>query len=198
MLRISRLWFVVLLLATTAVAQVRTGGFGGFRSTAFARSFHRPYAGYYGFPAWYSDYYEPYNYEFVPEPPPIPAPAIQVKTEPVPDPELLELRDGQWVKVTSFSQPSNGALTTGAVTATTPTPLPPAVLVFRDGHTEEISSYSIIGKAIYTKADYWSTCKWTRSIAVADLNIPATLKRNQERGLNFELPSSPDEVMIRP
>src|SRR6266566_2156961 len=32
----------------------------------------------------------------------------------------------------------------------------PAVLIYRDGHSEEISSYSIIGRVIYAKSDYWT------------------------------------------
>jgi hypothetical protein len=30
------------------------------------------------------------------------------------------------------------------------------------------------------------------------LDVPATLKLNQERGAKFSLPSGPNEVMIRP
>ena len=51
---------------------------------------------------------------------------------------------------------------------------------------------------IYTKGDYWSSGNWTRKIQIADLDLPATLKQNQDRGVKFELPSGPDEVMIRP
>ena len=74
----------------------------------------------------------------------------------------------------------------------------PAVLIYRDGHSEEISSYSIIGRVIYAKADYWSNGAWSRNIQIGDLDIPATLRENEQRGVKFELPSGPDEVMIRP
>jgi hypothetical protein len=33
-------------------------------------------------------------------------------------------------------------------------PLPAAVLVFRDGHREEVAKYTIVGGIIYLKADY--------------------------------------------
>jgi hypothetical protein len=123
----------------------------------------------------------------------VPAP---IKAEPVPDPVLLELRGNQWVKVDSFTSvpaaaPVNVSTQQVAVQA-------PAVLVYRDGHSEELSSYSIIGTLIYTKGDYWSSGNWTRKIQIADLDLPATLKQNQDRGVKFELPSGPDEVMIRP
>ncbi len=72
------------------------------------------------------------------------------------------------------------------------------MLVYRDGHTEELRSYSIIGTTMYTKADYWSTGAWTRKIQIADLDLPTTIEKNHERGLAFQLPSGPDEVILRP
>jgi len=51
---------------------------------------------------------------------------------------------------------------------------------------------------IHTKSNYWTTGTWTRTIPVTDLDIPATLQQNEKRGVNFELPSGPDEVMLRP
>ena len=79
-----------------------------------------------------------------------------------------------------------------------PRELPPAVLVFRDGRTEEVSSYTIMSGTIYSRADYWTSGSWTRKIQIADLDVPATLKLNQGRGLNFVLPASPNEVVMRP
>jgi hypothetical protein len=76
--------------------------------------------------------------------------------------------------------------------------LPPAVLVFRDGHQEEVSNYTIINGTLYTKADFWSTGSWSKQIQLANLDMPATLKLNQERGLRFNLPTSPNEVVVRP
>ena len=79
-----------------------------------------------------------------------------------------------------------------------PRELPPAVLVFRDGRQEEVSEYTIMSGTIYSKADYWTTGSWTRAIQIADLDLPATLKLNQQRGLNFVLPASSNEVIVRP
>ena len=76
--------------------------------------------------------------------------------------------------------------------------LPPTVLVYRDGHKEEVSDYTITSGTIYSKADYWSSGSWTKKIQIADLDVPATLKLNQERGLKFVLPASPNEVIMRP
>jgi hypothetical protein len=201
-----RIAITILLLSVSGIAQTRGPGWSagpighmGLRSIASAHGHHRFFPGYayYGLPYFYSDY-EPYE-QYVPEPPPRPEPTPVVKIEPAPDPVLLELRSGQWVRVSQFSEVSGNVLSTAASSAHTSTkPLLPAMLVFRDGHTEEVSSYSIIGGAIYTKADYWSTGKWTRTIQLADLNIPATIEQNRGRGVDFALPSSPDEIMIRP
>ena len=173
---------------------------------------------FFGAPYFYSDYYDSYGFDY-PAPPPTtrpapvpqvaPAPPIQVKNEPLADSALLEHRGNTWVRVTDFSE-SSGLVSTpahrSAVSKEAPPvqspavskEMPPAVLVYRDGHTEDVSSYSIIGPIIYTDADYWTDGKWTRKIQIADLNISATLKQNQQRGVKFDLPSGPNEVVIRP
>src|SRR5262249_39122774 len=93
----------------------------------------------------------------------------------------------------------SGHLTGSQPAATAPpAPIPPAILVFRDGHTEQIQKYVIIGSALFTSSDYWSTGSWTRKISIGDLNIAETLKVNQQRGTKFILPSGPTEVIMRP
>jgi len=79
-----------------------------------------------------------------------------------------------------------------------PRELPPAVLVFRDGRREEVSDYTIMNGTMYSKADYWTSGSWTKKIQIADLDVPATMKINQERGVKFVLPASPNEVVMRP
>ena len=76
--------------------------------------------------------------------------------------------------------------------------LPAAVLVLRDGHQEEASNYAIYGGAIYINSNYWTSGAWTRKIQLADLDLPGTLKLNQERGVKFILPAGPNEVITRP
>jgi hypothetical protein len=184
-----------------------THGAGGHPSVGFGlgvgdgmhrRPFRRtPY--FYGAPYFYSDYDNSYEPEYQPPPPtPQPAPVVQIKTEPLPDAVLLELRGNQWVKVTNFGEASAQALSAATVQTPPQKEMPPAVLIYHDGHSEEVSSYSIIGKVMYTKSDYWSSGEWTRTIQIADLDVPATLQQNQQRGVKFDLPSGPDEVVIRP
>jgi hypothetical protein len=129
------------------------------------------------------------------------------------EPLLLENRDGQWVRVPTGSQmqaipdstkPGSAqpsSLQPGANSpsgATSPIPeLPPAQIVFRDGHREDVEKYMIQGDVLYTTSDYWTTGSWTRKIPLAELDIPASLKLNKERGTKFNLPSGPNEVVIR-
>ncbi len=99
------------------------------------------------------------------------------------------------------ASPSSGAGRVAAPkreTVQAPRELPPAVLVFHDGRKEEVTEYTIMNGTIYSKADYWSTGSWTRKIQIADLDVPATLKFNQEHGVKFALPASPNEIVIRP
>ncbi|HEX3377582.1 MAG TPA: hypothetical protein VHS29_12020, partial [Candidatus Acidoferrales bacterium] len=87
-----------------------------------------------------------------PAPPPVPG-----------DPLILENRDGRWVRIPTGGELMNAAVPPSAASDPTPTPkahgtaaktteteppslpptpaLPPAVLVFRDGHTEEVQKY---------------------------------------------------------
>lgn len=135
---------------------------------------------------------------------------------PAPPPEslMLELRGNHWVRVTGSGQTmmesqagKEGSTEAGDVRTITPQEqaavqpareLPPAVLVFRDGHREEITRYTIVGDTVYTSADYWNGGSWTRKVPIAELNVPATLELNNERGTHFSFPSSPHVVVIRP
>jgi len=130
-----------------------------------------------------------------------------------PESLLLELQGDQWVRVKSPGQSPVGAqaaqpeslpaltprsATPGGIAAEPFRELPPAVLVYRDGHQEAIKDYTIIGLTLYTSADYWTSGSWTRKVEIAELNIPATLKINQEHGVKFSLPSDPGEIVVRP
>jgi hypothetical protein len=61
---------------------------------------------------------------------------------------------------------------------------PRTVLVFEDGHQQEISNYAIIGGTLYDLSDGRS-----RKIALAQLDLQATVKQNDGRGIDFELPA---------
>ena len=65
----------------------------------------------------------------------------------------------------------------------TPEPVPATVLVFRDRHQQEVSNYAIVGQTL------WSlSAEKTEKIALSDLDIAATEKANDARGVTFSVP----------
>jgi hypothetical protein len=211
--------------APARIGSFRAGA-AGFEHARPRRVFRDPallpypyfYSGY-GYSGYGDDEYEP----LPPEAPPVqvvlvqkPAPSSAAVATPI-EPLVLEYHDGRWVRVTTDGQPSDRAQpaqpaagpASSARAGTAPSPssareatqplpeLPPAVLVFRDGHREGLTKYTIKGDVIYASADYWSTGSWTREIPVAALDIPTTLKLNAESGAKFALPSGPNEIVMR-
>ena len=173
------------------------------------------------FPPYFYPWYD-YDYGSVPPEAPQEGPLVQmVAPQPAPPapapapaaPLLLENHDGQWVRVPTgaeiplavppakqetASAPANAHSGYVELPAAAPAaPLPPAVIVYRDGHTEEVAKYMIQGVDLYTTSDYYNTGTWTRKIPLSQLDIPASLRLNKERGTKFNLPSGPNEVVIR-
>ena len=73
--------------------------------------------------------------------------------------------------------------------------LPPAVLVYRDGHREEIPDYAIADGVIYVRGNNWQNGYWTKRIPLSAVDAPATVQANQQRGVKFMLPSAPNVVI---
>lgn len=145
-----------------------------------------------------------------PAPPPPPVPV---------EPLLMEKRNGEWVRVatgkqmaTSLPAPADSAKS--ALTATphpaiagrskpaVPAPLPAAalpsaVIVFRDGHQEQIAKYVIQGDILYTNSVSANGASRERQIPLSQLDLPASLKASADRGAKFNLPSAPNEVIVR-
>jgi hypothetical protein len=80
-------------------------------------------------------------------------------------------------------------------TASQAVELPPAVLVYRDGHREEIPDYAIADGVIYVRGNDWQNGYWTKRIPLSALDPTATLQANQQRGVKFLLPSAPNVVI---
>ncbi|HEY6128825.1 MAG TPA: hypothetical protein VIW23_11635 [Candidatus Acidoferrum sp.] len=214
------------MFASPAYPQRPSGGFGtsGRGGAAFSRHgaavghrfgrMHHSGRGFpgYGFaPNYYPYYYSDYDYdgqEGIGEAPP-PAPVLTQPAAPAPpanaakpaDSVVMELRGDRWVRLTSSGpmEIQAPALKSPAFERSqAPSELPPAVLVFRDGHQEEAAKYTIVGRTIFVKADYWSSGSWTREVPISDLDLAATRKVNEERGTKFSLPSRSGEVIFRP
>lgn len=63
-------------------------------------------------------------------------------------------------------------------------PVESTLLVFRDGHQQEVSNYAIMGQTVYVFDEH------RQKIAVGDLDVPATVKANDDRGVEFRLPNA--------
>lgn len=61
---------------------------------------------------------------------------------------------------------------------------PSTVLVFKDGHQLEIANYAIVGNTLYDLSE-----GHRRKIALAELDLTATAKQNDDRGIDFQVPS---------
>ena len=62
--------------------------------------------------------------------------------------------------------------------------LPATVLVFRDQHKQEVQNYAIVGQTL------WAFAPQHQKIPLADLDLQATAKANEDRGVSFHVPGS--------
>ena len=61
----------------------------------------------------------------------------------------------------------------------------PTVLVFRDQHRKEVQNYAIVGDTLWNFAP-----ARTEKIALAQLDLSATEKANEDRGVTFNVPTA--------
>jgi hypothetical protein len=159
------------------------GGFGhpgfGYRHGRFFRSW--PYAGYYGYAGygypWYygddsysadsSQNYPAYDYSSAYAE----NDRVQSQIDRLEN-EVDRLREEREARE---SQSSNSARSKAEVQ--------PTELVFRDKHTEEVQNYAIVGQTFWILNN-----EKARKIPIAQLDIPATRKVNEDRGVDFQLP----------
>lgn len=126
----------------------------------------------------------------------------QRKTKP--GPLLIEWRGDRYVRFGGDASPQSGTPAApdyaepaiANAPARPPTAeLPPAVVVYRDGHREEIAGYTIADGIIYLHGNDWQSGYWTKRIALSALDPLATMRANRQRGVQFMLPSAPNVVI---
>jgi hypothetical protein len=172
-----------------------------------------------GEPFWGDASYDPSPNVIVVQSPPAPvehsSPAIEEHKPAAP--LMIEWQGDRYVRLTSDSAANSRATQPDYIAGTksqsseqnsahaaapsaprTKVEPPPTTFVFRDGRQEESSDYSIISGVIYARGDYWSSGSWSKQIPLAQLDLPATVKANQDRGAPFRLPAAPNEVITRP
>jgi hypothetical protein len=63
---------------------------------------------------------------------------------------------------------------------------PATELIFKDGHQSEVQNYAIVGETLFDFSD-----GRYHKIPLADLDLPATQKANDDRGVDFRIPAKP-------
>lgn len=174
---------------------------------------------------FYSDYVSTTGYPVASQPPVIilqvpPAAAIvQERSSSTNKPLMIELQGDRYVQVSGEArtqmeteigtevktidplpntsrqpQQSSGS----AAHAVSAKEIPAAILVFRDGHREQVSGYTIADGILYAHSDYFTSGSWNRKIELSSLNLSETLKSNHSQGIRFQLPTAPNEVIVGP
>jgi len=62
---------------------------------------------------------------------------------------------------------------------------PQTLLVFKDGHEDQVQNYAVVGNMLYDL-----TPGRHRKIALADLDLKATARQNDDMGISFQVPAS--------
>jgi hypothetical protein len=147
----------------------------GFRS-----GFSPFYFGYYGYPAYYAGYsyssldaYPAYDY-YAPYPPQSGNDLAQQQQQR--DIDRLE-DDVSHLREEQESREDARRKATVEVKST------PTLLVFRDKHIQEVQNYAVVGGTLWLFSEQRAT-----KLPLSWLDIDATTKANDERGVDFRLP----------
>ena len=167
------------------------GGFRHFRTGVVA------------YPFFYADY--GVESEALPPASPIAVEKKVFQPEPKPEPVLIEWRGDRFVRYGGAQTGAQSPDYAQRLSATRERPGsearqedPPAVLIYRDGHREQVSDYVITGGVLYARNGYSQDGSWMRNIHLSALDLSATLKANHDGGVTFVLPAGPNEVVTRP
>lgn len=152
------------------------GRSGGTRFSIRTRPGYRygyPYYGYYGYydPYWWWDSGSSTDQDEADQR----QMADQMNQENLDEQQALQDQD-------AYAQPRRGPRAQPAVEEARNEPQ--TVLVFRDQHQREIQNYAIVDGLIWN-----FTAARTEKIPLAVIDIPATIKANDDRGVDFRLPS---------
>ena len=61
----------------------------------------------------------------------------------------------------------------------------PVLIVYKDGHEQEIQNYAIVGDTLYDLGT-----SFAHKIKLADLDLKQTIQKNEKRGVDFSVPAS--------
>ena len=135
-----------------------------------------------GWPGWYGGYYDPYWYwdahsSYDEDREREIQLAQQMNAQSLEEQRMRRQQDQD-----PYAHSDPAPQTPGA--ATPEPPGPATVLVFRDQHKLEVQNYAIVGQTL------WSFSPQRSRIPLAELDLAATTKANDERGVDFRVPAS--------
>ena len=161
--------------------------FVGFRQPFFGPRFHcrtffptaSPFFfGYYGYPAYYGDY----SYSMLDSYPVYGSPAYSTQNDVAQqqreidrlEDEVARLREQREAREVAPPRPQ---------AESKPEPSTPTLLVFRDKHTQEVRNYAVVGGTLWIFNEQRAT-----KLPLSWLDIDATTKANEDRGVDFQVP----------
>jgi hypothetical protein len=155
-----------------------------FRGNGFTNNCNRYGCFGYGSPFGYTGFYDPYWWwdsgsSFDYDQQYQTGLANEMNQQSLDEQRMRQQQGDQDVYARSAPPPPRQAETTEAAPAT--------VLVFRDEHKQEVQNYAIVGQTLWNFAP-----QHTQKIPLSDLDIPATTKANDERGVDFRMPGGHD------
>jgi len=143
------------------------------------RTFSPFYFGYYGYPAYYPGYsyssldsYPAYDYYGAYQAQTSNDLAQQQQDIDRLEDEVARLREERESPAAATSKPPVEVKST------------PTLLVFRDKHTQEVQNYAVVGGTLWIFSEQRAT-----KLPLSWLDIDATTKANDERGVDFRLPN---------
>jgi hypothetical protein len=83
------------------------------------------------------------------------------------------------------ARPAHAPEKSDEAAAAPPETLEPTTLVFKDGHKLDVENYAIIGQTLFDM-----TPGHSRKVPLSSLDLEATRRTNDERGVSFQLPLS--------
>ena len=86
----------------------------------------------------------------------------------------------------ALSTPADTPRTIPATRPPQETPAPATVLIFRDGHQAEVHNYAAVGQVLWIFSE-----ERARKVPLAELDLDATRKANEERGVEFAVQARP-------
>ncbi|MGA9389682.1 MAG: hypothetical protein WBV69_04470 [Candidatus Sulfotelmatobacter sp.] len=182
--------------ASRGLASRNFGGFRGrgFRDFGFRNCYGYRCGGAYGYPWLYggidpywwwdsdSSYDQDQQYQI--------GLANEMNAESLDEQRMREQADqysyAPYASASAASSPrSRDSRTSDPRAADKPEAVSPTVLVFRDQHKEEVQNYAIVGQTLWNFAP-----QHTQKIPLSDLDLPATEKANEDRGVSFRVPGA--------